>query len=200
MSGPVAELHYFKPACGRVIEPYLSLFGFSRLAFERDGEESTIVVAYSRENVLLTFSYWPEHFPNYCVMVDIGFIEGDAVPERSRIGLWCAIPDDKRWSTVFRTEDELAIVLTRIRDDVLPSYARPLWDDPQQLTQLITRCYNEQEARGSSREAERKRQQAEMAFKAGNFGEVVSIYAALSSVDLTATDRKRLEIARRKIN
>jgi hypothetical protein len=89
-------------------------------------------------------------------------------------------------------------VLTHIRDEILPTYAKPLWDDHQLLRQLITRFYSEKDAKIELEETERKRRDAELAFKAGDFKESIRIYSALSPVDLTPTDRKRIEVARKK--
>jgi hypothetical protein len=199
MSGPLVEIAYFRRVCLELLAPYLRLFGFSQVVVKHDGLEARHRVAFSNDEVLLDFSYWPEDFPTYCVMVGIGFIDGELVLERSQIGLWCAIPPDKRVQTSFRTEQELVTVMTIIRDEILPCYARPLWTDLQLLSQLITRCYNEQEARDELAETEKKRLQAEAAFRNGEYGRVVSIYAELSPVDLTPTDQKRLAIARKRL-
>ena len=90
--------------------------------------------------------------------------------------------------------------LESLRDDVLPTYAKPLWEDPQLLRQLINRTHSEQDAKDEAEEVERKRRQAEAAFQAGNYSETVNIYAEFSPVDLTRTDQKRFEIARRKMS
>lgn len=58
---------------------------------------------------------------------------------------------------------------------------------------------SERSANVGVKRVERERQQAESAFKSGDYEKAISIYAQLASVDLTPTDLKRLEIARKKL-
>jgi len=100
----------------------------------------------------------------------------------------------------FRNPDDLVRALEYLRDDILPTYAKPLWEDPQLLRQFINRFYSEQDATNEMKEVESKRRQAEAAFRAGNYSETVNLYRGFSPVDLTTTDQKRFEIARRKMS
>lgn len=197
-AGPLVHVAYFKKACDQLLEPYLRLFGFNWVTMKHGEEEAISHAVYTNDEVLLDFCYWAEDFPNYCVMVGIGFTDGHLVLTRSQIGLWCAIPPDKQEQTNFRNEAELVSVLTQIRDEILPTYAKPLWEDHQLLRQLITRFHSENDAKIELAETERKRREAELAFKAGNFKESIKIYSELSPIDLTDTDRKRFEVAKKK--
>lgn len=199
MAGPLVEVKYFKPACNRVLQPYLGLFGFSQTTIERDGVQSSTAVAYRKDDMFIDFSYWPEDFPNYCVMVGLGLIEGDVILPQSEIGLWYAIPRENQEIWAFQNEAQLRATLTHIRDDILPIYAEPLWEDTQLLEQAINRFNGEQEAKIEQREVEKLRQQAEAAFRSGHFEQSIHVYSQMSPVDLSATDRKRLEIARKKL-
>ncbi len=199
MSAPLVEVPYFQAVCYQVLNAYLRLFGFEPMSVKQNGIENTTTAAYSNDKIILDFSYWPEDFPNYCVMIGLGFLEGRRYLVDSGIGLWYAIPPEKQESWRFKTEKELNAILCHVRDEVLPTHAEALWKDPQLLRQLITRFHSERDAKNESEEVERKRRQAEAAFKSGDFSEAIRIYSEFSPVDLTATDQKRIEIARKKL-
>jgi hypothetical protein len=199
MAGPLVMVPYFKPTCDRVIEPYLKTFGFRPMVVQWDNTDSETTSAYLRLPVILNFSYWPEHYPNYRLMVSLARIEGNKILPDSQIGLWYAMPAELQVPWNFKDETQLTGVLTEIRDEVLPRYAKPLWEDPLLLQQSAERFYEDVDAKNRREKIEQKRRQAERSFKAGNFQETINIYSSFARSELTLTDRKRLEIAHKKI-
>ena len=84
-------------------------------------------------------------------MVSIGLSdEAHLYSGFDRIGLWYAVPegsalrDYETWR--YSNADELKQVLTRIRDEVVDVYARPLWDNAEKLAELIARRLQEVKA------------------------------------------------------
>jgi len=197
MSGPLVPVSYFHSVCDRILKPYLDLLSFRAIETESDELKST--AAYSNGEIVLRFSYGPEDFPNYCVMIGLGFQQERWPLADAGIGLWYGMPRDKREAWPFRNEEELDRVLRRIRDTILPEYAEPLWNDPQILRQLINRFWSEESAKTESERVASERLRAEAAFRAGSYADVVKIYTQFSPVDLTPTDQKRFEIARKKL-
>lgn len=200
MSAPLVEIDYFRPTCRQVLGPYFLLYGFEATTSSRGGIQDRTSVLYSNGEIILDVGYWPEDYPNYSLMIGLGFLQGRRYLVDSCIGLWYAMPPDKQVPWRFRSEQELETVLRLLRDDVLPAYAEPLWREPQLLRQLINRYQSERSAKGEAEAVQRERRKAEVAFKTGNFREVVRIYSELSPVDLTPTDRKRFDLARKKLN
>jgi len=199
MSAPLVEIAYFRPICRKLLDPYLALFGFEATTGSRGETQDATSLLYSSGEIMTDFSYWPEDFPNYSLMIGLGFPHGRRYLVDSCIGLWYAMPSDKQETWRFRSEQELEKVLCHVRGDVLPAYAEPLWKDPQLLRQLINRSRSERAAKREVELVERERRQAEVAFRAANFKEVVRIYSEFSPVDLTSTDRKRFQLSRKKL-
>jgi len=199
MSGPLVPVSYFHSVCDRILKPYLDLLSFRAIETEPDELGDTTTAAYSNGEIVLRLSYGPEDFPNYCLMIGLGFQQERWPLTDAGIGLWYAMPRDKREAWPFRNKEELDRVLRRIRDTILPEYAEPLWNDPQILRQLINRFWSEESAKTESERVASERLRAEAAFRSGNYADVVRIYRQVSPVDLTPTDQKRFEIARKKL-
>jgi|ERR1041385_410881 hypothetical protein len=194
MAAPSVEIPYFQSVCHNALDSYFAGCGFAPLEFK----ENRIGIAYSNEEIVVDFDYWPEDFPNYCLMIGLAFRQRNRYVRDSGVGLWYSMPNDKQELWRFKNEDELVGVFAHVRDDILPTFGEPLWNDPQLLRQLVTRFRSEQDAKEESGEVERQKRRAEAAFKSGHFNEVVRIYSELSSIDLSSTDRKRLAIAQKR--
>jgi hypothetical protein len=199
MSAPLVEIPYFHSVCHAVLTPYLRVFGFESIQPGHDSVEHATTAAYLSDEVMMRFSYWPEDFPDYCLMVGAGFFDGSEYLENPEVGLWYAIPAEKRENWIFSDETELEKIVRHMRDEILPTYAEPLWKDPQLLRQLISRFHGERSANVEFMRVDRERYQAETAFRAGDYEKAIRIYTQLAPVDLTPTDLKRLAVARKKL-
>lgn len=148
------RVDYFERIGREVFDEYMKRRGFGR------GEADDIGgLTYHRGNQFATIDYSVEDRPTYSPHVEIGFtrtrsrrlrsyarwlVGGSARPiSLDRLPLWYAIPSDsqhrdyERWR--YSSEAELRQALARLRDEVVEVYARPLWEDPQELHNWIAK-------------------------------------------------------------
>lgn len=184
-------LPFFKPVCREVLDPYFLEQGFEHTDIDREA-----TIAYSNGDHTVGFSYWIEDRPNFVVM--IGLAEGSYHQDAgAALGDLAAIMDDnaKYWEWNFHNPDELRQVLMRIRDQVLPNYAAPLWQQPTVLHQRLIQARERLDTQADSRKVARTKELAAAAFRGERFDQVISLYRQLSPVDLSPADQKRLDIA-----
>jgi len=128
-----------------VFDHYLRQYGFGSGEADEAG-----CLTYRRDYVFLEVHYYVEDRPKYSPMVSIGLSDKAHHLAFDRIGLWYAIPESSElrdyeiWR--YSNADELKQVLTRIRDEVVDVYARPLWENTQKLAELIERRFQEYKA------------------------------------------------------
>ena len=191
---------YFESVARDVFDDYLRQHGFG------EGEaDETGCLTYHRSEVFLRVYYWVEDSPNYSPMVSVGVdLKSPLVPAVEQMGLWYAVPKDaeeRNYETwTFSEPDELKLVLSRIRDEVVDVYARPLWEDPDRLAVLIDRGNEEYKAERSNEIADRNKQDAERAFRAHDYEKAAQLYGLINEADLSLAERKRHEIAKRHIS
>lgn len=190
---------YFEPVARDVFEHYLRQHGFG------EGEADEIgSLTFHRGEVVLRVYYWVEDRPNYSPMVSMRLdLKSPLAPAFDEIGLWYAVPanaEEHNYETWhFSNAEELRSVLSRIRDQVVDVYARPLWEDPDRLASLIDRRFAEYEAERSNRVVNQNKQDAERAFRAQDYEKAAKLYGAINEADLSLAERKRHEIAKRHI-
>lgn len=188
------ELEYFVPACRSVLGPYLHSKGFE---VDASGARS-VGVKFSNGRTALEFTYWLEDSPNYRVLIGISLVRGTSDADPAGVGLGYAMPLDQQETWDFRDEKELSEKLTHLVEHILPAYAEPLWQSPQQIAVLAKGWRDAEHATARAEFVKDKRVRAEQAFKSGKIQEVISIYEALTPLELDATDLKRLELARKR--
>ena len=136
---------YFEQVARDVFDQYLGQHDFD------SGEANDAgCLTYRRRQVFLEVHYMIEDSPKYSPMVTIGLADMAHRLTFDRIGLWYAMPEgsalrlyeDWRYSNA----GELKSVLTRIRDEVVNVYARPLWENPKKLAELIERRFQQVKA------------------------------------------------------
>jgi len=137
---------YFEPVARDVFDHYLRSSGFGNGEADEAG-----CLTWHRGEVFMRVHYYVEDSPNYSPMVTIGLTRTSRlVPAFDRIGLWYAIPQDvevRDYGTwTFSNADEFRQVLTRIRDEVVDVYARPLWENKKKLKELIEKRFQEVKA------------------------------------------------------
>ena len=129
---------YFRDVCVDVIGD-----GFLHVGFSWK-ETSIGGVCFFREDLFVELSYAPESYPKYSptVIVGIGSDKYGVNGTTNGIPSWFVIPQDlseRRYSTwEFSDRAELAIVMEKIRMDVLDTYVMPLLKDKVQLSSLVT--------------------------------------------------------------
>jgi hypothetical protein len=151
------KVDYFEPVSREVFDEYMRNRGFA--PGEADDTGSLI---YRRDDCFLRVHYYVEDRPRYSPMVSIGVLPATSLGiPFERIGLWYAVPtgSDAKDYELWRFSDavELKQVLTRIRDEVVEVYGRPLWENPDQLARLINRRYEEAVAEREDEALKRKR-------------------------------------------
>jgi hypothetical protein len=187
-------LPYFEKVCRKVFEGYMTQHGFKKTRLIND-----VALYYFHENTYLSLSYDIMDRPRYPVLIGIGldkksFFEG--------IGLWYTIPayeklDRSYW--YFSNETELEINLTRIRDEIINVYAKPLWRDELKLETFIARWNQERIEVEKKEYLKNKKIEGSNAFKRGDFQKTVNIYYEIGIENLTAAESKRFEIAKKNI-
>jgi hypothetical protein len=191
---------YFEPVAREVFDDYLRQHGFGK------GEaDETGCLTYHRREVVLRVYYWVEDNPNYSPMVSIGLdLKSPLSPAVEQIGVWYAVPpnaDERNYETWrFSNDDQLRDVLSRIRDRVVDVYARPLWEDPDLLARLIDQRNEEYVAERAAEVIDRKKQDAERAFRTKDYEKAAQLYGTMNQADLSTAERKRHEIAKRHIS
>jgi hypothetical protein len=191
---------YFEPVARDVFEHYLRQHGFG------EGEADEIgCLTFHRRDVVLRVYYWVEDRPNYSPMVSMRLdLKSPLAPAFDEIGLWYAVPpsaEEHNYETwYFSNADELRSSLSRIRDQVVDVYARPLWEDPDRLASLIDRRFAEYKAERSADVVNRNKQDAERAFRAQDYEKAAQLYGSMNEADLSNAERKRHEIAKRHIS
>ena len=188
---------YFERVAGDVFDQYLRQHGFGY------GEaDETGCLTYHRREVFLRVYYYVEDRPKYSPMVSIGLdLKSPLAPAFDQIGLWYAVPpsaEERNYETwTFSDADELKNVLSRIRDEVVDVYARPLWENPDRLASLIDRRHAEYKAERSTAVVNRNKQEADRAFRAQDYEKAAKLYGLINEADLSMAERKRHEIAKR---
>jgi hypothetical protein len=136
---------YFEQAARDVFDQYLQQHGFGRGEADEAG-----CLTYRRRQLFLQVHYFIEDSPKYSPMVSIGLADKAHRLAFDRIGLWCAIPESSElrlyedWR--YSNADELKQALTRIRDEVVDVYGRPLWENKKKLEELIEKRFQEVKA------------------------------------------------------
>jgi hypothetical protein len=129
---------YFAATCRRVLGHYMEENGFAE-----KGPNEIGGLVFSRFGVFLEVSYELEMFPQDLTMaLGIGekkYAEGG---HPCCVPYWYLLPrnrpEHQAGSTRFRNEAELEELLVRFRDEILESYAKPLWVNVDSLEKAIT--------------------------------------------------------------
>jgi hypothetical protein len=195
---------YFAPVCREIFDEYMRGHNFVRDEANDDG-----YVTYRRGDRFLKFHYYVEDSPKFSPMISIG-LAGAAAPRPGfdRIGLWYAIPANREerdyglWR--YSNAAELNKVFTRIRGEVVDVYARPLWENPKELAELVRQRHKEAKAeRDAEIEGEmlrRQREQAEGAFRSHDYSKAAALYGQIGDSKLSAVERKRYELSKKHIS
>lgn len=193
---PVA---FFEAVCRDILEGYLYRHDFREIK-----TMALYGVVYANERVSLAFDYCFEDIPKYRLQIGVGLVSNtEAYQREATLGLWYLIPTDDTsaayWDWTWSSPDELATVVTRVRDQVFSVYVIPLIENPDLIRKASLRRGKERLAKHEVHAVEVKRKKAGDAFAAGNFAEAIRIYRELQEIDMSPSDAKRLEIALKRV-
>lgn len=165
-------------------------------------EVSEHCVTYLRSQMIVLFGYYIEDLPSPWVTIDVG----RRAPDGSYllVPLWRSIPDSTearsftRWQ--FSDQKQLELILTRFVNELLPDYAQRLWDGDAVFESVLAQQDVETEAKYQQREDRVLLLSARRSFDDGEYQASLVSYALLSDESLTAQDRRRIHLARAKMN
>jgi hypothetical protein len=89
--------------------------------------------------------------------------------------------------------------MTRIRDEVVEVYARPLWNEPKTLAALIDKRAAEFRSERNADILRREKSEPEAAFLSRDYGRAAALYGAMLEADLSALERKRYAYAKKRL-
>jgi hypothetical protein len=192
---------YFEPVAREVFDSYMQSHRFSRGKANEFGE-----LTFRRGGCFMDVGYNFDERPNLCPQVRIGLVRWFWLRSGfDHISLWYAIPEDREerdyelWR--YFNAEELRTVLTRIRDEVVEVYARPLLEDTKKLSALIEQNSREVKA-AREREIEnemlrRIREEADRAFRSRDYSKAATLYGQIGVPKLSPVERKRLELSKK---
>jgi len=202
MSARIAEYHaeYFLPVVRNVLDPLLE-----REGFHYAGDHREVTAYWTAGDPFIRVGYLPETMPDYELLIGVGQAEGSPLQPTSpadSIGVWRLLPHDLApriadWR--FHSPESLEAELRRAWDEVLGPYALPLLSEGDRLSQLIEEQNDELAEEEERLMDDRLLAFARAQFEAGRFAEAIHAYDRLRPDSLTRSDRKRLEIARRRL-
>jgi hypothetical protein len=192
---------YFEPVAREVFDNYMQSHRFSRGKANEIGG-----LTFRRGGRFVEVDYSVEESPRFCPQVRIGLLRWSTLLSGfDHFGLWYAIPEDRNerdyelWR--YSNAEELRKALTRIRDEVVEVYARPLWENPKQLLALIEQHAREATAaRKLEIENEmlrRTREEADRAFHSRDYSKAATLYGQIGLPKLSPVERKRLELSKK---
>ena len=202
---PSAYAEYFVPIARKVFDAWLAQHGL-RWAGVRNRTRAN----WARGRLWFSVEYWPETRPRYELLFATGEFEG-ANFELARpglgIGIWRLFPQKaqpKAGDWEFRDAEQLREVLTTVWDTQIVPYVAPLWRPGDgRLSAVIAeteRQLREQEAaERRGRTNDRHLRSARDHFAARRYRESVREYENVDDDALTNADRKRFEIARKRV-
>jgi hypothetical protein len=190
---------YFEPVCRSVFDAYLKRHRFGPGRADEAG-----CLAYRRGRCVLEIHYYVEESPNFSPMVTIGLVPKFALrPRLGAIGLWYAVPEGAEahdyGSWRFSNADELRVAMSRVRDEVVEVYARPLWEQSKTLAALIVKRMAEVDAERNAEILRRKKSEAEAAFVSRDYGKAAALYGRMRESELSALERKRFAYAKKQL-
>ena len=190
---------YFDPVSRCVFDAYLKRHGFGAGRADEAG-----CLAYRRGRCVLEIHYYVEERPSYSPMVTIGLVPKFSLrPPLGAIGLWYAVPEGVEaheyaaWR--FSSADALRAAMTRIRDEVVEVYARPLWEESKTLAALIDRRMAEVKSERNADILRRKKSEAEEAFLSRDYGKAAALYGRMRESELSALERKRYAYSKKRL-
>lgn len=154
-------------------------------------------VTYRRDRSLVSLAFYPEDALPAPVTVSVGLREDE---QDKVVALWRALPGLGQVAVAsweFHDRESLADLLRRFEVEVL-AVAVEVASDEQRITRLVDEQAKEVEAQYQEDLRRSGLAQARSAFDAERYADSVSAYVLIGSDTLSAGDRRRLLLARRR--
>lgn len=181
-------------AVDRILFGYLAEEGFQTTS------ASSTQVELQRDDIMLRLSFYMEEALPHSLNVALGIRGADGSGDT--VGLWAVMPPDHEAQAYalwrFASSQELEVILERLREEVLPAVAAPLWRNPGRLDAVLAREGKTRAEAHERRVDQEHLNSARTAFDQGEYRVAVDQYV-LAGDRLTAADGKRLDMARRRL-
>ena len=155
-------------------------------------------VVFLRDDTFIEITYYPEDFPRYTPMVNVGKV--DASGTRRLVGLWSVIPDndeDRNYSRlVFSSKEEFRSLLEKLSNGAIARFALPLCDDPERLERVLSEQEESRKLEYEDSLLELRKEEASEAFRSGNYREVIRALDRVPRDKLSSLELKRFKYAR----
>jgi hypothetical protein len=184
----------FASAVRSVVGAALEPAGFAELA-------STVTrVSFVRGDAVVSLAYFCEDMPEPWVAVEAGLRGPDGL---KLFGLWRVIPSAcaaaQYWTWRFADRVSLEANLARIVEDVIWPFASDLWEDEERLERVLSAQADDAEQRYLVDQREADLRRARRAFDDGRFQDALDAYIQVSESALSASDRRKVLLARRQV-
>lgn len=194
------KVDYFVGVVRRVLDGPLAEHGFDYAGQFRD-----VGVYWARGRTYFSVGYMPETIPDYELIISVGEHDDPANvldPAGSSVGVWRFVAPDLAPKLVdwrFDSPEALARELRRAWSEVIVPYVLPALEDEGRLGALIGEQNDDADAERERLMDDRLLRFARGQFQAGEFARSAQAYDELPPDALTAADRKRQDIARRRM-
>ena len=192
------QADYFVPVARETLDPLLAEQGF-----EYVGDHRGVTAYWANGPRFFRVGYLPETKPRYELLLGVGEHEGSPLEPKSStdsIGVWRLLPPETAPAIAdwrFDSPQMLGQELRRAWNEAVVPHVVPLWDEDGRLAALIAEHNDELDEADRRSMDDRLLRHARAEFDARRFASAVHAYDELSDEQLTAADRKRLQIARR---
>ncbi len=138
MGSTMVKASYFEKICHEVFDSYMSNIGLTKNIPTEIGS-----IYYIKDSFFIEISYRKPVYYGFTPELLVGFLvpKSEKPRPRRKIALWKAIPDEEDntdyslWT--FSGEDELRLVLTKIRDRIIDVYGRKLLENRNYFIKLL---------------------------------------------------------------
>lgn len=188
-----SSIQYFEEICKKILSNFFLKYGFELL------ESNESKITYYKDKIFMEIYYYPEDIPNYYLMISIGFAKKDKeYIEYDGVGLWCVLSQYdnyyKNWR--FSNQEELEQTLTHICNNVLEKAAKPLWENPVKLRNLIDVQLNICESDIKKQVLYRRLLEAKQAFRNEQYKVAVRIFEECID-DLSTAELKMYNMSKK---
>lgn len=193
------RVEYFLPTVRAVLDPLLAEQGFRWI-----GDYREVSAYWGSGRRFLSFGYLPETSPDYELLLGVG--ESDESPlepttSETTVGVWRLLPEEEveriaSWS--FDSPEALERELRRAWREAVMPYVFPVLEQGDRLAEIIAAHEDEFTEEDLAYEREQVLGHARAAFDMGRYDDALEAYGQVDEAAHKASDRKRIEIARRR--
>jgi hypothetical protein len=194
------QAEYFLATVRDVLDPLLAEPGFRYV-----GDHRGVTAYWVAGPSFFRVGYLPETMPQYELLLGVGESEGSPLEPKSSsnsIGVWRLLPPEvapqiANWR--FNSPQALKNELLRAWEEAIKPFVAPIWSDQEHLARVIFEHSDELTEEDEELMQDRLLRHARAEFDSGRFADAIHAYDELDDAALTQADRKRVEIARRRL-